>query len=122
MKIGLLIVVLLLRSGSTVFQAQTQNTQNESSKKLLSETEIHQIEERLPWLWEGMTSAEIYEVLGVHLSKRAYGVWGSGHSNAYATVYQMKGEETGFNVVLVRDEKQQLVRAYIPEGSKRKKP
>ncbi|MBD0373299.1 MAG: hypothetical protein ICV60_20850 [Pyrinomonadaceae bacterium] len=81
----------------------------------MSDAELQQVRERLACLEPGMTMKEVFDVLGVDLGKKAYGVWGSGPTDDYRVVYQLAPatNEHGYNLIIVRDQERKFKRAEI---------
>jgi hypothetical protein len=110
------ILALLCFSGSPSFSyVQDEMAHGLKQNVGLSDSELQQVRERLPCLKPGMTGKEVYDLLGVDLSERAYAIWGSGPSDDYRMVYQLApaSSEHGYNLILVHDGKRKFKRADI---------
>jgi hypothetical protein len=119
MKIRMLFLTLLCFTGTGTLSL-AQSTDETSG---LSESELQQVRERLPCLKSGMAMKEVFELLGVDLPKKAYGVWASGPTDDYRMVYQLApvANEHGYNLVIVHDQERKFKRAEIACWTQRNK-
>ena len=111
MKISTLMLALLCFS-----QMAALSVAHSADKEAgLSDSELQQVRERLPCLKPGMSMKDVFDLLGVDLPRKAYGVSGSGPTDDYRMVYQLApvSNEHGYNLVIVNDQDRRFKRAEI---------